>query len=141
MLYLVGRALALERIHFVRFDGTLSLEKRQRVLLDFHNDPNITVLLISIGSGGIGLNLTAATHVHLLEPPWNPMAESQALDRIHRLGQQNPVTTYKYIAKNTFDESIMLLQSRKIELAELALESEQGSSQAEQQRQRLRASL
>lgn len=60
----------------------------------------------------MSLNLTAASHVHLMEPQWNPMVEAQALDRVHRLGQKNPVTTFRYIAKSTFDEVIFWALSR-----------------------------
>ena len=62
------------------------------------------------------LNLTVASHVHLMEPQWNPMVESQALDRVHRLGQTRPVKTYRYIAKNTFDEVCVDHELRKYRL-------------------------
>ena len=121
LLHLTSLALTDAGINFVRYDGTFSRDEKQRVLTDFQSNPRFTVLLISIGSGGVGyvephikqstmilincrLNLSTASYIHLLEPQWNPMVESQALDRVHRIGQRNPVTTYRYIAKDTFEE-------------------------------------
>jgi SNF2 family DNA or RNA helicase len=80
------------------------------------------VLLASLKAGGTGLNLTAADHVFLLDPWWNPAAEDQAADRAHRIGQTRPVFVYRLVAKNTVEERILALQERKRDLVDLALE-------------------
>jgi SNF2 family DNA or RNA helicase len=91
-------------IRCVRLDGSLSTAGRDRVLRAFRDNPGIAVLLATIASGGTGLNLTAASRAYIVEPQWNPMSESQALDRIHRLGQRDEVYTTKYIIKGTMEE-------------------------------------
>jgi SNF2 family DNA or RNA helicase len=68
-------------------------------------------------AGGVGLNLTAADYVFLLDPWWNPAAEAQAIDRAHRIGQVKTVFTYKFITKETVEEKILALQQRKLDLA------------------------
>jgi SNF2 family DNA or RNA helicase len=68
-------------------------------------------------AGGVGLNLTAADYVFLLDPWWNPAAEAQAIDRAHRIGQVKTVFTYKFISKETVEEKILALQQRKLDLA------------------------
>ena len=79
------------------------------------------MLLISLGAGGIGLNLTAADHVFLLDPWWNPAVEDQAADRAHRIGQDRPVMVYRLVAQDTVEERVLALQQRKRELAAAAL--------------------
>jgi len=76
-----------------------------------------SVFLISLKAGGVGLNLTAADYVFLLDPWWNPAAEAQAIDRAHRIGQEKTVFTYKFITKETVEEKILALQQRKLDLA------------------------
>ncbi len=73
--------------------------------------------LISLKAGGVGLNLTAADYVFLLDPWWNPAAEAQAINRAHRIGQEKTVFTYKFITKETVEEKILALQQRKLDLA------------------------
>jgi len=70
------------------------------------------------------LDLTAASHVHLLEPQWNPMAEEQALDRVHRLGQTRDVTTIRYIVKNSIEEYVLKTQKAKIDLIQASFRAE-----------------
>ncbi len=79
------------------------------------------VLLISLKAGGTGLNLTAADHVFLCDPWWNPAAEDQAADRAHRIGQDRPVMVYRLVSKDTVEERILTLQTRKRALADAAL--------------------
>jgi len=105
----------------VRLDGSLSAAGRANVLRAFRNDPDIKVLLATISCGGIGLDLTAASRAYIIEPQWNPMAESQALDRIYRLGQLHEVTTTRYIMKGSYEEHVLKIQGRKQELADLTL--------------------
>lgn len=108
-------------IRCVRLDGTLSANKRAKVLSAFRADPGIRVLLATISCGGIGLDLTAASRAYIMEPQWNPMSESQALDRIYRLGQLKEVTTTRYIMRGSWEEQVLKLQRRKQELADLTL--------------------
>ena len=105
----------------MRLDGTLSAAGRASVLRVFRNDPGIKILLATITCGGVGLDLTAASRAYIMEPQWNPMSESQALDRIHRLGQSKEVTTTRYVMKGTWEEQVITLQRRKEELADLTL--------------------
>ena len=108
-------------IRCLRLDGTLSANKRANVLRTFRADPGIRVLLATISCGGIGLDLTAASRAYIMEPQWNPMSESQALDRIYRLGQLKEVTTTRYIMQRSYEEQVLKLQQRKQELADLTL--------------------
>ena len=78
-------------------------------------------MLVSLKAGGTGLNLTAADHVFLLDPWWNPAVEDQAADRAHRIGQDKPVIVYRLVAKDTVEERILALQERKRALADAAL--------------------
>ncbi len=103
---------------YLRLDG--STEDRQGVVERFQREEGPPVLLISLKAGGVGLNLTAADHVFLLDPWWNPAVEAQAADRAHRIGQDKPVTIYRLIAAETVEEKIQLLQEKKKELSELA---------------------
>jgi len=79
------------------------------------------VMLISLKAGGTGLNLTAADHVFLCDPWWNPAVEDQAADRAHRIGQEHPVMIYRLVAADTVEERILELQQRKRSLGEAAL--------------------
>ncbi|OPZ95508.1 MAG: hypothetical protein BWY70_01987 [Bacteroidetes bacterium ADurb.Bin408] len=80
--------------------------------------------MLSLKAGGIGLNLTAASYVFLLDPWWNPAAEAQAYDRAHRIGQKNKVFVYKFITKNSLEEKILKLQESKLALSETMLSNE-----------------
>ena len=83
----------------------------------FQEDPDIRVFLISLKAGGVGLNLTAADYVYIVDPWWNPAVEQQAIDRTHRIGQVNKIFAYKMICKDTVEEKILQLQQRKKQLA------------------------
>ena len=84
----------------------------------FQEDDGCGVFLISLKAGGLGLNLTAAEYVFLLDPWWNPAVEAQAIDRTHRIGQENPVFAYRLVARDTVEEKILVLQQSKRDLAE-----------------------
>lgn len=84
----------------------------------FQNDKNVQVFLLSLKAGGVGLNLTAASYVFLLDPWWNPAAEAQAYDRAHRIGQKNQVFVYKFISRKSIEEKIIQLQKEKLQLFE-----------------------
>ncbi|MBL8716809.1 MAG: DEAD/DEAH box helicase [Myxococcales bacterium] len=106
-------------VPFARLDG--STKDRAAVVERFQTDPDVPVLLLSLKAGGVGLNLTAADHVFLLDPWWNPAAEDQAADRAHRIGQDRPVLVHRLVAKGTVEEGILALQESKRRLAAAAL--------------------
>jgi superfamily II DNA or RNA helicase len=106
-------------IAFTRLDG--STRDRGEVVAKFQADNGPPVMLVSLKAGGTGLNLTAADHVFLLDPWWNPAVEDQAADRTHRIGQDRPVIVYRLVAKDTVEERILALQQRKRTLADVAL--------------------
>ena len=87
------------------------------------------IFLLSLKAGGTGLNLTAADHVFLIDPWWNPAVEDQAADRAHRIGQDKPVMVYRMVARDTVEERILELQDRKRALADAAL-SDAGAAAA-----------
>lgn len=119
MLNLVEPALQRADIPFTRLDG--ATRDREGVVSSFQSHGGPPVMLISLKAGGTGLNLTAADHVFLLDPWWNPAAEDQAADRAHRIGQDKPVWVYRLVAKDTVEERILALQQAKRELAEAAV--------------------
>ena len=82
------------------------------------------MFLISLKAGGVGLNLTAADYVFLLDPWWNPAVEAQAIDRTHRIGQEKPVVAYRLIARDTVEEKILELQAAKRDLASSVITDE-----------------
>ena len=108
-----------KNIDFVRLDG--STRDRGAVVNAFQDDAGPPVMLISLKAGGTGLNLTAADHVFLCDPWWNPAVEDQAADRTHRIGQDKPVMVYRLVATDTVEERILELQKRKRSLADAAL--------------------
>ncbi|MFO8000365.1 MAG: SNF2-related protein [Marinilabilia sp.] len=91
---------------------------REKVIRKFNSENNVQVFLISLKAGGLGLNLTKADYVFMLNPWWNPAAEAQAIDRAHRIGQTRNVFVYRFISTGTVEEKIAGLQERKSRLAE-----------------------
>ncbi|KAG6528863.1 hypothetical protein ZIOFF_011055 [Zingiber officinale] len=91
--------LSRHNFSFVRLDGTLNQQQRERVLCQFAEDNNILILLMSLKAGGVGINLTAATSAFLMDPWWNPAVEEQAVMRIHRIGQTKSVAIKRFIVK------------------------------------------
>ncbi|KAM0562875.1 hypothetical protein ACHAPJ_001715 [Fusarium lateritium] len=104
-------------ISHVHIDGRTSYTERSNRLNTFRHDPKVTVLLMSIETGAVGLNLTAANVVHIVEPQWNPSVEDQAVARALRMGQTKEVKIFRYIMKNTVEENIIGLQKKKKRLA------------------------
>lgn len=96
---------------------------REAVIDDFQKNEDNMVFLISLKAGGVGLNLTSADYVFILDPWWNPQAEMQAINRAHRIGQDKKVMVYRFISKDTIEEKITLLQQRKSELASTFINS------------------
>jgi superfamily II DNA or RNA helicase len=115
----VEPALRTADIRFDRLDG--STRDRAGVLGRFQGDDGAPVLLVSLKAGGTGLNLTAADHIFLLDPWWNPAVEDQAADRAHRIGQTRPVVVHRIVAQDTVEERILELHTRKRALSEVAL--------------------
>jgi superfamily II DNA or RNA helicase len=101
---------------------------RQRIVNLFQADQEIKVLLMTLKVGGVGLNLTAADTIFIFDPWWNKAAENQAIDRAHRIGQENKVIAYKLIMKNSIEEKMLQLQELKSRLASDILDSDSGRS-------------
>ena len=90
---------------------------------EFQDDPENKIFLISLKAGGVGLNLTAADYVFILDPWWNPASEMQAMNRAHRIGQDKSVFVYRYITGETIEEKIIRLQEKKSKLADTFITS------------------
>lgn len=116
MLELVKEALERENIDYAYLTG--KTRNREEQVNNFQEKNNIRVFLISLKAGGTGLNLTKAEYVFLIDPWWNPAVENQAIDRAHRIGQENKVVAVRLITPNTIEEKIMELQSRKKQLVQ-----------------------
>ncbi|MDR3696420.1 SNF2-related protein [Mucilaginibacter sp.] len=112
-----------EDIPYVYLDG--STQNRGDVVKQFQEDPKTRVFLISIKAGGVGLNLTEADYVFILDPWWNPAVEQQAIDRTHRIGQTKNVFIYKFITKDSVEEKILALQQRKLSVARALITTEE----------------
>jgi len=125
LLDLIEPHMKTADVSFVRLDG--STVDRASVVNRFQADDGPPVMLLSLKAGGTGLNLTAADHVFLVDPWWNPAVEDQAADRAHRIGQDKPVMVYRMVARDTVEERILELQAKKRALADAAL-SEAGAA-------------
>jgi superfamily II DNA or RNA helicase len=123
-LAIVRRRLDGVGMRYEYLDG--ATRDRQARVARFQTDPDCRLFLVSLKAGGLGLNLTAAEHVFLLDPWWNPAVEAQAIDRTHRIGQRRPVLAFRLIAPDTVEEKILALQADKRNLAE-AIVTEQNS--------------
>ena len=120
LLDIVKQHLDERKVVYEYLDGQ-TRDRKQRVDR-FQTDKECPVFLISLKAGGLGLNLTAAEYVFLLDPWWNPAVEAQAIDRAHRVGQTNRVFAYRLICKDTVEEKIAELQKQKRELADAILQ-------------------
>lgn len=115
-------------IPYAYLDG--STKNRQEEVERFKKSENVQVFLISIKAGGVGLNLTEAEYVFILDPWWNPAVEQQAIDRTHRIGQTKNVFVYKFITKDSVEEKIVALQDRKKQLADRLITTEESFMKA-----------
>jgi len=122
MLSLVREELDKEGTIYEYLDGRT--RKRHEKVERFQSDPDCKLFLISLKAGGLGLNLTAADYVFLLDPWWNPAVEAQAIDRAHRIGQTRPVFAYRLIARDTVEEKVLELQDVKRDLADAIINSD-----------------
>lgn len=110
---------------YAYLDGSLTSEQRQKAVNEFQQNEDIKYFLISLKAGGLGLNLTTADYVFIIDPWWNPAVERQAVDRSHRIGQTRTVFNYKFITKDTVEEKILALQERKKALADNIITTEE----------------
>ncbi len=117
MLALIKAKLTQLDIKFEYFDGSTSAPDREKAIQSFQNNESIRVFLISLKAGGVGLNLTAADYVYIVDPWWNPAVEQQAIDRTHRIGQTKNIFAYRMICKDTIEDKILQLQEKKRMLA------------------------
>jgi SNF2 family DNA or RNA helicase len=120
-LDLYAEELRKKRIHYAMLTGASI--NREKIVNSFQNDPENKIFLISLKAGGVGLNLTAADYVFILDPWWNPASEMQALNRAHRIGQDKSVFVYRYITSNSIEEKIVRLQEKKSKLADTFISS------------------
>ncbi|PWU07329.1 MAG: hypothetical protein C5B43_00550 [Verrucomicrobia bacterium] len=127
-LDIIRKELDQMGVSYQYLDGSTPINARKKRVEDFQGGKG-DLSLISLKAGGLGLNLTAADYVFLLDPWWNPAVENQASDRAHRIGQQRPVTIYRLISKNTIEEKIIKLHKSKQDLAAEVLSGAEGSSQ------------
>jgi non-specific serine/threonine protein kinase len=126
MLKLIEQEFMKAGITYCYLDGSMSLPHRKEQVTKFQEDENIKAFLISLKAGGVGLNLTVADYVYLVDPWWNPAAEQQAIDRAHRIGQTRKVFAYKMICKDTVEEKILRLQEKKQMLADDLIQEDAG---------------
>jgi len=121
-LAIVRERLDEEKVPYLYLDGR-TRDRAARVA-QFQSDPESKLFLISLKAGGLGLNLTAAEYVFLLDPWWNPAVEAQAIDRTHRIGQTRPVFAYRLIARDTVEEKVLELQKSKRDLADAIINAD-----------------
>lgn len=136
-LDLIQIALDNVGIRYTRLDGKMTRPARSNAMDAFRDDDSVHVILVSIMAGGLGLNLTAGNHVYVMEPQYNPAAEAQAVDRIHRLGQKRPVRTVRYIMRNSIEEKMLDLQDKKKKLASLSMDRNRVMDKSEAAKQKL----
>jgi non-specific serine/threonine protein kinase len=117
MLALIKEKLVELGVKFEYFDGSTTATERERAIQSFQNNDEVRVFLISLKAGGVGLNLTAADYVYIVDPWWNPAVEQQAIDRTHRIGQTKNIFAYRMICKDTIEDKIIQLQEKKKNLA------------------------
>jgi superfamily II DNA or RNA helicase len=124
LLAIVRQRLDAAGTPYAYIDGGTSAKDRASAVVRFQDEPECKLLLSSLKAGGVGLNLTAADYVFLLDPWWNPAAEAQAIGRAHRMGQQRSVFAYRFVSAGTIEERVLELQERKRELAAVILDGE-----------------
>ena len=126
MLALIKNKLKELGVNYEYFDGSTSALDREKAIHRFQNDEACRVFLISLKAGGVGLNLTAADYVYIVDPWWNPAVEQQAIDRTHRIGQTKNIFAYRMICNDTVEDKIIKLQERKKALAKDLITDDEG---------------
>jgi DNA repair protein RAD5 len=112
-LDLIQPALTRDKLTYLRFDGSMSQKARAAVISEFTSSTKPLVLLLSLRAGGVGLNLTAARRVYMMDPWWSFAVEAQAIDRVHRMGQTEGVQVVRFIARGSIEEKMLRIQERK----------------------------
>ncbi|GAA93614.1 uncharacterized protein L969DRAFT_100362 [Mixia osmundae IAM 14324] len=131
-LNLLQTAIAREKFRHVRLDGSLTQKQRQSVLAEFNESKGTCIFLISLKAGGTGLNLTKANMAFACDIWWNFAAESQAFDRVHRIGQIRETHIYRLIVRNSIEEKMLALQDRKTAIANASVGGRTGKSGIEE---------
>ncbi len=126
MLGLIREKMKELGVDYEYFDGSTSAADREKAINRFQNDENCRVFLISLKAGGVGLNLTAADYVYIVDPWWNPAVEQQAIDRTHRIGQTKNIFAYRMICTDTVEDKIVKLQEKKRALAKDLITDDEG---------------
>ncbi|KAI8831385.1 P-loop containing nucleoside triphosphate hydrolase protein [Chytridium lagenaria] len=124
MLDVIAPFLKKAGINFVRFDGSMSRNARANSIRAFQTDPGTTVFLATLKSAGFGLNLVAGNLAFIVDPWWNGSVETQALDRINRLGQTRPVKIVRLVISGSVEERVLLVQERKRLVSSQAFDEE-----------------
>lgn len=122
MLDLLRKGLEQHKISFEYLDGSTTVKDRERSVRKFREGDEVRVFLVSLKAGGVGLNLTAADYVYIVDPWWNPTVEMQAIDRTHRIGQTKKVFAHRMICKNSIEEQIISLQEKKFKLSKALID-------------------
>lgn len=126
MLGLIRQKLEDLGVKYEYFDGSTSAPDREKAIQNFQKNDEVRVFLISLKAGGVGLNLTAADYVYIVDPWWNPAVEQQAIDRTHRIGQTKNIFAYRMICKDTIEDKILQLQEKKRALVKDLISDETG---------------
>jgi len=126
MLALIRKKLDELGVKYEYFDGSTSAPDREKAIQNFQKNDEVRVFLISLKAGGVGLNLTAADYVYIVDPWWNPAVEQQAIDRTHRIGQTKNIFAYRMICRGTIEDKILNLQEKKKALARDLISDESG---------------
>ncbi|MDP4130454.1 MAG: SNF2-related protein [Bacteroidota bacterium] len=126
MLALIREKLTALDIEYEYFDGSTTAVDREKAIRSFQDNESCRVFLISLKAGGVGLNLTAADYVYIVDPWWNPAVEQQAIDRTHRIGQTKNIFAYRMICKDSIEDKILQLQDRKRLLAKDLIADDDG---------------
>ncbi|XP_031418878.1 helicase-like transcription factor [Clupea harengus] len=126
---------------FTRLDGSMNQKNRAKAIQEFQDSSpgSPSIMLLSLKAGGVGLNLTAASHVFLMDPAWNPAAEDQCVDRCHRLGQKRDVVITKFIVKDSVEENMVKIQKKKQDLVEKAFGARTGQEKRQSRIEEIRA--
>ena len=125
MLSLIRKELDERHIKYAYLDG--STQNRKAAVMEFEDNDDIKLFLISLKAGNTGLNLTKADYVYIVDPWWNPAVEAQAIDRTHRIGQTKNVFAYKLVCKDTIEEKIIELQANKKSLSDSIISTEENA--------------
>jgi SNF2 family DNA or RNA helicase len=122
LLDLLNVPLVRDGYDYLRYDGSMNATERNETVLEFFDNPEKLLMLVSLKAGNVGLTLTCASHVILMDPFWNPYVEEQAIDRAHRIGQERPVYVHRLVISDTVEDRILTLQDEKRRMIDAALE-------------------